>query len=322
MKIVKAILTSMAVLALSWSVNAQPSGRTIKLVVPYPAGGVADSLARVIATPLAAAMGSPVVVENKAGAAGAIGATYVKNAEPDGTTLLFTNVGPSAIAPAMSKVQPYDPSKDFVAVSLVSKSPLILAVPASSSFKDTLSLIAAAKAQPNSIEYSSAGIGSFGHLSTELLAQSAGVQLLHVPYQGGSPATVAVMTGEVKMTLTAPSSQMFEMAKAGKVRILGISSRGPSQLVPGAPSIAEVIPGFESQYWFGFVAPARTSDAIVQKYHDAIDKILSDPSTVRQFLAMGNEVGSGTSADFQKLIDAEWQRWRAIVKATKVDLSN
>jgi tripartite-type tricarboxylate transporter receptor subunit TctC len=130
------------------------------------------------------------------------------------------------------------------------------------------------------------------------------------------------LSGEVKMTLTAPSAQMFEMAKSGKVRLLGVSTRGPSQLVQGIPSIADVIPGFESQYWFGFVAPARTSDAAVQKLHDAIDKILADPAVIRQILAMGNEVGSGTSAEFQKLIDSEWLRWRAVVKSAKIAATN
>jgi tripartite-type tricarboxylate transporter receptor subunit TctC len=222
----------------------------------------------------------------------------------------------------MSRTPPYDPTKDFVAVALVSRSPLMLAVPASSPFKDTASLIAAAKAKPGGIEYSSAGVGSFGHLSTELFAQAAGVHMLHIPYQGGSPATVALITGDVQMSLTAPSAQMFAMAKEGKVRVLGVSSKGPSALVPGAPPIADVLPGFESQYWFGFVAPAKTSDAIVQKLHDEIQKILGDPATARQFLTMGNEVGTGSSADFQKLIDSEWQRWRTVVKTARIEQAN
>lgn len=322
MKIAKSIVSAVLLIAISAGACAQTSAKTIRIVVPYPAGGIADSLARVIATPLTGVLGNTVIVENKAGAAGAVGATLVKNAEPDGTTLLFTNVGPSAISPATSKQPPYDPSKDFVAVSLVSKAPLVLAVPASSPYKDMAALIAAAKAAPGSIEYSSAGIGSFGHLSTELFAQSAGIHLLHVPYQGGAPATLAVLTGEVKMSLTAPSAQMFEMAKSGKVRILGVSSRGPSPLVPGVPPISEVVPGFESEYWFGFVAPARTNEATVQRLHDAIGKILADPATAKQLLAMGNEVGKGSSSDFQKLIDAEWLRWRAVVKTAKVEMGN
>lgn len=301
---------------------AQPSGRVFKIIVPYPAGGIADSLARLVATPLGTALDRPVIVDNKPGAAGALGAAFVKNADPDGATLLFTNVGPSAIAPAMSKVQPYDPAKDFVAVSLVSRSPLMLAVPASSPYKDIASLLAAARAKPGAVEYSSAGIGSFGHLSTELLAQAAGVQMLHIPYQGGAPATVALLTGDVKMSLTAPSAQMFEMAREGKVRVLGVSSRGPSPLVPDAPPISDVVPNFQSEYWFGFVAPAKTSDAVVQKLHDAIAKILKDPAIARQFLAMGNEVGTGSSADFQKLIDSEWPRWRAIVRTAKIEQPN
>lgn len=301
---------------------AQSGTKPIRLVVPYPAGGIADSLARLVATPLGSSLDRPVIIENKAGAAGALGATYVKNAEADGTTLLFTNVGPSAIAPAMSKTAPYDPVKDFVAVSLVSRSPLMLAVPASSPYKDLAALLAAAKASPGSVEYSSAGIGSFGHLSTELLSQAAGIHMLHVPYQGGGPATVALLIGDVKMSLTAPSTQMFEMAREGKVRILGVSSNGPSLLVPDTPPINKVVPNFQSEYWFGIVAPAKTSDANVQKLHSAVARILQDPAIARQFLSMGNEVGSGSSADFQKLIDSESTRWRTVVRAAKIEQNN
>ena len=321
MKAMNLLLGALIVLAMG-PLHAQSSERPIKLIVPYPAGGIADSLARLVARPLGTSLGRPVIVENKSGAAGAVGATFVKHAEPDGTTLLFTNVGPSAIAPAMSKAPPYDPSKDFVAVSLVSRSPLMLAVPASSNFKDIEALIAAAKQKPDAIEYSSAGIGSFGHLSTELFAQAAGVQLLHVPYQGGSPATVALVTGDVQMSLTAPSSQMFELARQGKVRILGVSSRGPSPLVPGAPPISSVIPGYEAQYWFGIVAPAKTSDAVVQRLHQAVEKILADPAITQQFLSMGNEVGAGTSAEFQALIDSEWKRWSKVVRTAKIEQAN
>lgn len=304
------------------SVHAQGNVRPIRLVVPYPPGGIADTLAREVATPLADVLGQPVVVENKAGAAGALGSTLVKNAEPDGLTLLFTNVGPSAIAPAMARGGTYDPAKDFRAVTLVSRAPLILVVRADAGIQTTRELIAAAKAKPGTIEYSSAGVGSFGHLSTELFAQSAGIRLLHVPYQGQAPANMALLTGEVRMSLTSPSGQMFEFAREGKVRLLGVSTRGSSELVPGVPSIGDVIPGFESQYWFGIVAPAKVGDAAVARLDAGVRKVLGAPGIAHKFTALGNEVGSGTSAQFQKLIETEAARWRDVVKAANLQNVN
>lgn len=320
-RLVAAACAALALLSIVAPAVAQ-TDRPIKLIVPYPPGGIADALAREIATPLGPLLGQTVVIENRAGAAGAIGATHVKNAEPDGFTLLFTNVGPSAIAPAMSKAPPYDPAKDFTAVSLVSRSPLMLVVQSSTDIKDIRGLIAAAKAKPAGIEYSTAGLGSFGHLSTEVFAQAAGIHLLHIPYQGQAPATTALIAGDVKMALTAPSAQMFEMVKADKFRLLGVSSKGASVLVPGAPPISDVIPGFEAQYWFGIIAPAKTSDAIVRRIDAAVQKILANPATAVRFQALGNEVATGTPAQFQQLIAVEATRWHEVVKRSNIKLAN
>jgi len=313
MKLAKIVVPALLALC-AVPLMAQSVAKPIRLVVPYPPGGIADALAREVAVPLGQALGQPIIIDNKAGAAGAIGSTLVKNAEPDGLTLLFTNVGPSAIAPAMAKVPPYDPVKDFRAVSLVSRAPLMLAARTDTGFKDLRQLIAAAKSKPGGIEYSSAGIGSFGHLSTELFAQTAGVQLLHVPYQGQAPATMALMSGEVKIALTSPSAQMFDLVREGKVRLLGVSSKGPSDLVPGAPPISEVIPDFESQYWFGIVAPATVSDAVVARIDAAVQKVLASPDIARKFRTFGNEVSYANPAEFQKLIDSEATRWRTMIR--------
>jgi tripartite-type tricarboxylate transporter receptor subunit TctC len=303
-------------------VYAQAGSHTIRIIVPYPAGGIADALAREVATPLGPILGQTVVVENRPGAAGAMAATYVKNAEPDGTTLLFTNVGPSAISPAMSKTSPYDPVKDFTAVSLVSKSPLMLLVPGNSEVRDVKGLISLAKSKPGALAFSSAGVGSVGHLSGVLFSQAAGITVLHVPYQGQSPANVALLTGEVQMTLTAPSAQAFEFIKDGKFRLLGVSSLESTPLVPGGVPIAETVKGFEAQYWFGLVAPAKTSEATVKRIDAAVQKVLTEPATAKRFLVMGNEVGSGTPSQFQALLNAEATRWREVVKTANITQSN
>lgn len=303
-------------------VVAQQSGRAIRLIVPYPPGGTADVLARTVATPLAPLLGQPVVIENRPGAAGAIGATLVSRAEPDGHTLLFTNVGPSAIAPAMSKSAAYDPVRDFTAISLVARSPLVLVTHPAAEIKDLQGLIGLAKANPGRVEYSSAGVGSFGHLATELFAQAAGIRLLHVPYQGQAPAVVAVVSGDVKMSLTSPSKAMFEMIRADKLRLIGVSSRKPSPLAPGATPIADVLPNFEAQFWFGIVAPAKTSDAMVEKLHDGIEKVLSDPTLAQRFEALGSEVATGPAQQFQKLLSTEAERWRKVVRAANIQTTD
>jgi len=317
MKLARIILSALLALHVL-PLYAQSAARPIRLVVPYPPGGIADMLAREVATPLAAVLGQAVVIENKGGGAGALGSSLVKNAEPDGLTLLFTNVGPSAIAPAMSKAPPYDAVADFRAVTLVSRAPLMLVARSDAGFNDIRQLIAAAKAKPAAIEYSSAGVGSFGHLSTELFAQAAGIRLLHVPYQGQAPATLALLTGEVKIALTSPSAQLFDMVRSGKLRLLGVSTTKPTELVPGAQPIADVIPGFDSQYWFGIVAPAKVSDAAVARIDGAMRKVLADPAIAAKFRTIGNEIGSGTPALFQKLIADEASRWKEVVKAANI----
>lgn len=321
----KRIALSIAVLVLSSIASssvAQQSTRALRVIVPYPPGGTADVLARTVATPLAPILGHPVVVENRPGAAGAVGATQVSRADPDGLTLLFTNVGPSAIAPAMSKAAAYDPVRDFAAVSIVARSPLLLVINARLEARDLQGLIALAKANPGKIEYSSAGIGSFGHLTTELFAQAAGISLLHVPYQGQAPSVNAVVSGEVKLSLTSPSKAMFEMIRAGRVNLIGVSSREASQMAPGATPIAHVLPNFEAQFWFGFVAPARTSSATVDKLREGIDKVLADPALAQRFEALGSEVATSSLQQFQQLLASEAERWKGVVRASKIQAAD
>lgn len=301
---------------------AEQSGVPIRLIVPYPAGGSADILARTIATPLGPILGKHVIVENRPGAAGALGSSTVARAKSDGNTLLFTNVGPGAIVPAVNTNAGYDPIKDFAAVSLVARSPLLLVTNSALEVKDLKGLMEAAKASPRKFEYSSAGIGSFGHLATELLAQSSNVNLLHVPYLGQAPALMAVVSGEVKMALTAPSATMFEMIRAKKINLMGVSTRVPSALAPGAPPIADVVPNFEAEYWFGVVAPANTSDATLTKLHEGIQKVLEDPAIAVRLGTLGSEVAKASRADFQKLITNEVARWNKVVQAANVKTTN
>ncbi|MDP1961722.1 MAG: tripartite tricarboxylate transporter substrate binding protein, partial [Reyranella sp.] len=210
--------------ALPAGAQAQYPDKPIRLVVPYAPGGTTDIMARTLQEPLSKVLGQPVIVDNKAGAAGAIGTKQVANAAPDGYTLVFGNNGPSAIVPLIQKDVGYDPIKDFAPVSLVSIAPLTLVVHPSVPASNVKELIAWAKTQPNGVEYATAGAGSFGHLATELFGKEAGIKLVHVPYKGQAPSTMAVLNGEVKMLLTTSSDTQDAAVKAGKLKLLAVST--------------------------------------------------------------------------------------------------
>src|SRR5215471_11487834 len=271
--------------------------KPIKLVVPYAPGGTTDIMARTLQEPLSKVLGQPVIVDNKAGAAGAIGTAQVAHAAPDGYTLIFGNNGPSAVVPLIQKDVGYDPVKDFAPVSLVSVAPMTLVVHPSVPASTVKELIAYAKAQPNGLEYGTAGAGSFGHLASELFAQQAGLKLTHVPYKGQAPSTIGVLNGEVKMLLTTSSDMQDQAVKTGKLKLLGVSTAKPSPLMPGAPTIAESLPGFEVDVWFGILAPAGTPEPVA-KLNEAIRQVLADPEIQKKFLGYGCIATVSTPQDF------------------------
>jgi tripartite-type tricarboxylate transporter receptor subunit TctC len=293
----------------------------VTLVVPYPPGGPADTMARLLQQPLTESLGQQVVIENRAGAAGAIGSHDVAKASPDGYTLLFTNVGPSAVAPALQPNAGYDPVKDFAAVSLVSRSPLLLVVNPAVPANNLAELIKLAKDKPGTLIYSSAGAGSFGHLSTALFAEAAGLDMIHVPYKGQAPALTAVLSGEASMSLTAPSGAMNEYIKQGKLKLIGVSTLEPSPLAPGATPIATVVPNFDSAYWFGVTAPAKTRPEIIAKLNAAISAALVKPALQQKFVDTGNIAEGDTPDQFAALIASEAARWREVIAKNHVTLN-
>jgi len=308
-----------AVATLSFA--AEYPSKPITLIVPYPPGGPADTMARLLQQPLTDTLGQQLVIENRPGAAGVIASHEVARAAPDGYTLLFTNVGPSAVAPVLQPNAGYDPVADFAAVSLVSRSPLLLVVNPSFPAKTLSELITRAKEKPESINYSSAGPGSFGHLSSVLFAQAAGVKMVHVPYKGQAPALTAVLSGEVSMALTAPSGAMNEYIKEGRLRLLGVSTLQPSSLAPGATPIATVVPDFDPAFWFGVTAPAKTSPAIVSKLNMALKGALAIPALQQKFIDTGNIAEASTPEEFAALIAKEAERWRDVIKKSNITLN-
>lgn len=317
----KAVLAA-ALLAGATLCNAQFPNKPIRLVVPYPAGGTTDIMARILQEQLVKTLGQPVIVDNKAGAAGAIGTREVARAAPDGYTLIFGNNGPSAITPLLQKDTGYDPVKDFAPVSLTSIAPMSLVVTSKFPIQDVKGLIEFARNNPQKVEYSTAGIGSFGHLASELFAKSAGVKLFHIPYKGSSQSTLAVITGEVKMLLTTSSESMSSAVKAGTLKLLGVSSTKPFPLAPGVPTIGETVPNFEVNVWFGVLAPAGTPEDVIAKLNDAIGKALAQPTVQQRFASFGLLAQGSTPKQFGDTVATEVERWRDVIRTSNIQVGN
>ena len=292
--------------------------RPIKLVVAFTAGGTTDFVARLLAERLRTLLGQPVIVENRPGANGAIAAEYVAKSDPDGYTLFFTTVGAVAINPALRSNLAYDPIKDFAPVSLVSIAPMTLVVHPTVPANTVKELIAYANAQPNGVEYATAGAGSLGHLATELFGKEAGVKLVHVPYKGQGPSTMAVLNGEVKMLLTTSSDTQDAAVRAGKLRLLGVSTAKPSSLMPGAPTINQSLPGYEVSVWFGILAPAGTPAPVIAKLNAAIRQVLADPELQKKFVGFGCVATASTPQEFASMIGAEVPKWKSVVETQKI----
>lgn len=315
----KAVLLAVVCAAFCSGAAAQgfPS-KPIHIVVPYPAGGTTDLMARALQEPMQKTLGQPVVVDNKPGAAGAIAAREVARSPADGYTLLFSNNGPSSTTPLLVKDAGYDGLKDFAPVSLVSTAPLFVVVNASVPANDLKSFIDYARSQPNGLEYASAGIGSLGHLASELFARMAGIKMIHIPYKGQAPTSNAVMTGEVKVLITTSSSAMNGYITAGKLKLLGVSTPEPSPLAPGAPVVRSVLPGYKVEIWFGLLAPAGTPSDVVAKLNDAVTKGLALPDLQQRFVNFGVIATAGTPKRLGDLIADEVPRWAQIVRDSNI----
>jgi tripartite-type tricarboxylate transporter receptor subunit TctC len=305
-------------LGLAWTALASAQGfpsKPIRIVVPYPAGGTTDLMARALQEPMQKTLGQPVIIDNKAGAGGAIGAREVARSPADGYTLLFSNNGPSSTVPILQKDAGYDSLKDFSAVSLVSTAPLFVVVNAAVPAATVKQLIDYAKAQPNPLEYATAGIGSLGHLSSELFARAGGIRMTHIPYKGQAPTTNAVLTGEVKVLITTSSAAMNSHIAAGKLKLLGVSTAEPSPLAPpGTPLVMQTLPGYVVEIWFGILGPAGMPSEVVAKLNDAIGKALAQADVQTRFSSFGVIATPSTPKRLTDLIADEVPRWTQVVR--------
>ncbi len=294
--------------------------RPIKIIVPYPTGGTTDFVGRLIADRLKTGLGATVIVENKPGAATALGAEQVAKSVPDGYTLLMATSTTLAINKTLHKKLPYDPMKDFAPVALLAAVPFALIVSPSIPAATLAEFIAYAKSKPG-LAYSSAGTGSPQHLAAEMIKSAAGINIRHVPYRGSVPALLDVIAGHIPF-MVVDLQPALRHIREGKVRVLGVTTQKRVAAAPDIPTLAESgLPGFELVAWQGIVAPAGTPRGIIDELAGQIGKLLADPVTRERFAAVALEPIAGSTPDsFAVYIKTEVDRWEAIVRNSGIEL--
>lgn len=316
------IITVLAVLfasSISLAVHAAWPERTITLVVPYPAGGLSDNEARITARWLTESLKESVIVENRTGASGAIGADYVARARPDGYTLFFTALPTMVMVPHTQKVN-YDPFKSFVPIATLDSSYIVFAanpemLPTIKTFSD---LAAYAMTRPNQLSFATGGVGVTGHLSMALLLQQVGLKMTHIPYRGSNEAALAVLSGQVPLYV-GTLSNVLEYYKKGQLRIIGISSAKRLSEIPDVPTIAEQgYPNYKIVTWNGLLAPVGTPKAVISKIATALNTVCQDAAFKTAFQALGVDSHCTTPEEFAQILKTDWKMWGEAVDASGV----
>jgi tripartite-type tricarboxylate transporter receptor subunit TctC len=313
-------LICIALFALAGALPAQAQNfpaRTVRIVVPFPAGGSVDAVGRWLAQGLAEDFKQPVIVENRAGAGGNLGAEAVAKSPPDGHTLLLTTPG-LAIAPSIYRKLPFDPQKDFVPVSQLTATYLFLVVNPSVQANRVGELIALAKARPGTLNYGSSGSGATIHMATELFKVRTGIDIVHVPYKGEAPAYAALLANEVQLAV-GPVSGLLPYIKAGRLRALGVSSATRAAVMPDVPTISEAgVPGYEFSSWFGLFAPAATPHEAVARINAASVKVMGTSEMRDRLPAMGNEAVGSTVEQFAAKFRSDVAQYAQLVRQAKI----
>ncbi|MDN4016114.1 Bug family tripartite tricarboxylate transporter substrate binding protein [Zwartia panacis] len=317
-------LKSLALATLiAWSAlaGAQTADKTLRIVVPYPPGGTTDLLARNLAPGLQQRTGLTVVIENKAGAGGVIGSQQVSKAAPDGRTLVMGTIASHGIIPALQSPPPYDPTKDFVPVTLVASTPNVLLASPTFPAKDVKELIALAKAKPGSINFGSTSHGGSPHMSGELLKTLAQIDIAHIPYKGGAPMLSDLMGGQVQIGFDNLPSSM-SLIKAGKVRALAVTTNTRWPAAPDIPTLAEAgVPGYEMSAWFGLFAPAGTPKPLVDDLNKHIVAILKTPEMQQKMLELGAQPVGDSPEQFAAYVRSDNKKWQEVGKANNIKLN-
>ncbi len=316
---------ALLVTAIGWTpgpliAQGYPS-RPVKLVVPFPPGGSLDFTGRLIAQRLTEMWGQSVVVENKPGAGGNIGADLVAKSAPDGYTILMGALSTHAVNPSLYKTMPYDAVRDFAPITLIATTPNVLVVNANSPVNNVKEFIAYTKANPGKLSFGSGSIGSGGHLAGELYKVETGTDAVHVPFKGGAPATQALLAGDTQFMFDNLANAMAQV-KAGKLKALAVTTAQRSPLAPDLPTMAEAgLTGFDISTWYGLFAPAGTPPSVIAKWNADVTKILTTPDVRAKLMADGAEPAPDTPEQFAQMIARELAKYARIIKASgaKVD---
>jgi len=288
--------------------------------VPFAAGGAADAVARIVGKRVGETLGQPIVVEDRGGGGGTIATELVKNADPDGYTLLLGQSGPISINPGIYQKLSYDPEKDFAPISMTTAYPYVLVVNPSLGVKTVAELVALAKRKPGELNYGTAGVGVSNHLCTELFDNKAGIKMTHVPYRGTSLAVADLIAGQVQVVFADPVSALAQV-KAGALIALAVTSKERSPVAPEVPTIAESgYPGFDALAWHGIMAPAGTPKPIIDRLNAAIVDALKDPQTKKLIEAQAMQIVGSTPQDFASFIKQDIVLWRGVAQEAKLEV--
>jgi tripartite-type tricarboxylate transporter receptor subunit TctC len=312
---------AMALAASSAAAQATYPVKPIRGIVGFVPGGATDIMARTLAQKLSEVFGQQMIIDNRAGGGGVIAATMAKESPPDGYTIFFGTISTLATNVATNPKLPYDPLRDFAPITMTSYNPYFIVVHPAVPAKTVKEFIAVARAKPGSINYASSGTGGGAHLAMELFRSMAKLDMVHVPYKGAAQAMTELLGGQVQMTFAQPSVSLGH-AKAGKIRILGVTSLKPVASWPDAPPIAQTLPGFEATSWQGVVAPAKTPRAIVDRLYKEIVKALNAPDMRAKLAAESSEAGGMPPEQFAKFIAGEIQKWKRVVKDANIKIES
>ena len=297
---------------------AQPwPSKPLKLVTPFPPGGSADVIARLIGQRLAENLGQPVVIDNRPGAGGVVGNEYAAKQPPDGYTLLLIT-GAYPVQAAMLKSLPFDPLADIAMVSMLTTYPFVISVRADSPFRTLGELIAYAKAHPGKLNYPSSGVGTVHHLSGELLNAMAGIEMVHVPFRGGAGPLTEVLGGRVDLLLEAMTLSLPQI-QTGKLRALGVTSPARWKALPEVPTVAETVPGYEVNSFIGLGTVGRTPEPLVERLNAQVRKALSDPHTHQRFVELGGAPAPSTPGEMRAFVEHEIAKWKRVIRLRKIE---
>jgi len=314
--IMRALIALLAASACTAVAQSYPL-KAVRVIVPYSPGGPLDDVMRVVGNRLTEMWGQSVLVDNRTGAGGSIGADYVAKSAPDGYTLLLGNAGPITINPGLQKKLPYDAQRDFAPVTQLTASPMVLVVHPSMPVKTVPDLVRVAKAKPGQLIYASAGIGNLQHLGMEALQTMAGIRMNHVPYKGAPPALIDVMSGQVQL-MFANIVGVLQHIRSGKVRAIAVSSVKRAVTLPDVPSVADTYPEFDATGWTGVFAPAGTPKEVIAKLHTDITSVLSRPDIRERFTDQGAEVVAGSPEQMAAFVRRESALYAKIIQSSGI----